>query len=158
MTQQTIGNTVYTVGQKIEGYNDGGPLFEYMRQRPSVAFYSNLQHGSPYSIGSLKYTDFPIYVITLPYPDPVEDEWREVKLPDFRENQEHIYSEFEALQLAMQEVCEADEVKLEWAEFVPEDAKQYQDKPAGLELSSQGVVAAITCLLLGGKVSVKGGV
>jgi hypothetical protein len=159
MTQQTIGNTVYTVGQELKNYTEAAALLDYMESKgfTTYNFFRGGGSNTWYSLGYIGQTPFPITITALPNPDLVADEWREVVLKYASENQV-VYHAFATLQLAMQEVCKADEVKLEW----PEDSYLWKYKHAYRKGETNNALemtqTITTCFLLGGKVSVKGGV
>lgn len=166
MTQQTINGTVYRVGQELKNYTEAAALLDYMKEnRPAFDFYCTVKgEGEEYSIKSLEASDFPITITALPNPDPVAEDWREVHIGDFMPKE--LFGPewptqppaFEALQLAMQEVCKADEVKLEWPEWHPENDCGYTYGDGAGKWSLNLVERFTFCFLLGGRVFVKGGV
>ena len=149
MTQQTIKGTVYRVGQIVT-----------LRRLLEMPVGTEVKRqDAPKGINDG--IDLPAFVITaLPNPDPVAEDWREVHMvPKGRHwNGENMYSvrtEFQSLQLAMQEVCKADEVKLEGLDDYHLDHYVFEK---GNGYTETEIDCIIRCFLLGGRVFVKGGV
>lgn len=71
------------------------------------------------------------------------------------ENMYSVRTEFQSLQLAMQEVCKKDAVKLEGLEDYPLDHYVFEK---GNGYTETEIDCIIRCFLLGGRVFVKGGV
>ncbi len=148
MTQQTIGNTVYRVGQMIPPHE----LFNL----PNGAILEKCESTQPEQRCYLEIT-------ALPNPDHVAEDWREVVLCDPSNIVNNAYvlpqggvrpTAFIILQLAVQEVCMADEVKLEYP-------KDYFDRPIYCNVKPRplrDVQDIALCFFLGGRVFVKGGV
>lgn len=174
MTQQTIGNTVYRVGQVLNNYTEAAPLMDYIAKHKTTIEWGQSVNGGVLEAIQSKFSGpvfqpsvLPIKIIALPNPDPVAEDWREVRLCDSRTFINNTYRvpageaepiAFVALRHAMQEVCKADEVKLEW----PENTWlwKYRSSYRRFEIADvQEAMHTITlCFLLGGRVFVKGGV
>lgn len=153
--QQTIGNTVYTVGQELKNYTEAGPLFDHCLKKANIfKFYEHSREDGEHWIGKFQNYHFPITITALPNPDVVADEWREVVHPDKRAGG---YPE------AMQEVCKAERVWHMWPDFTEWGGNKPLPTDDGMVVRDFGLIAetvdiTIRCFLLGGKVSVKGGV
>jgi hypothetical protein len=158
--QQTIGNTVYTVGQELNNYTEAAPLLDYMYKNfPNFEFYRAIGWVDPISISFCR-PSFPMLITALPNPDPVEDEWRVVELGAVGHHYKGylkggtVFTERHALQLAMQEVCKADEVETSGLE-------RYGICDMSLEkgdgYDTDEIDWLIRCFLLGGVVKVRGG-
>jgi hypothetical protein len=163
--QQTIGNTVYTVGQELHTMTEAGPFIDAWveaNKRNGYAENPVSKGHNAYPVSRINSSTLPLVIELLPNPDPVEDEWRVVVHPDKRAGG---YPE------ALQEVCKANEVKLEWPEWLPFDAAYFpdveNDRQYALEVgiptaapvfpTKYDVKEIITCFLLGGTVKVRGG-
>lgn len=148
--QQTIGNTVYTVGQKLN-WNDAGPLLDYMKDwdPKNVVRIFELSNNYLATAEELEYAHFPITVTALPDPDPVEAEWREVSSCGHWQIKDAMTYPY---------------IRIDW----PEWSAAYRKYGAYTELDKQTKSRSDYCyecekfliraVALGGKVSVKGGV
>lgn len=152
LDKQTIGNTVYTVGQVLKNYTEAAPLLDYIDTNSSFQFYTT-QHpmfrGVLRQLCELVPDWFPITITALPNPDPVEDEWREL-------GSHRSYKIKEAMANPY--------IRIDW----PEWSAAYRKYGAYTELDKQTESRSDYCyecekfliraVALGGKVSVKGGV
>jgi hypothetical protein len=160
--QQTIGNTVYTVGQVLKNYTEAASLLDYMESKgfTTYNFFRGSSSSTWYSLGYIGQGVFPITITALPSPDVVADEWREVNMQytqrqviDGVARKVLLQNLYEPLQLAMQEVCKADERKVEYP-------KDYFDRPIYCNVNPlplRDVQDIALCFLLGGTVKVRGG-
>lgn len=146
MTQQTIGNTVYTVGQRTTARR--------LLESPVGTEFKRLADPLNCLLEDHRTDLFCFEITALPNLNPVADEWREVVHPDKRAGG---YPE------AMQEVCKAERVWHMWPDFTEWGGNEPLPTDDGMPIRDFGLIAetvdiTIRCFLLGGKVSVKGGV
>lgn len=102
-------------------------------------------HINPYFAATKQFR-----ITALPNPDPVADEWRVVEL------QQHDMDPFWPLRHAMQEVCKADEVKLEWPDYIPSHIPKEPQFMESKNMTIWNIERITTCFLLGGVVKVRG--
>lgn len=167
--QQIIGNTVYRVGQEIATLEEALPLIKAWTDEWNSGernyVFSKVGVSENWMLPRLTPLMFPIKIQALPNPDPDSDtsprqkHWREVVLKPLHVSSWSgvFYNPFHSLQFAVQEVCKADGAK----KVVLPDWHPYYT-PAGTifekRLDPMDVQIVMTCLLLGGRVFVKGGV
>lgn len=151
MTQQTIGNTVYYVGQELRTMTEAGPFIDAWIEANNDNGYAEhpvSKGNNAYPVSRIHFAILPVTIEFLPNPDPVAEDWREVVLLKK-------FDTVTALGTAVQEVCKADEVGLKGLEDydIPD-----RHIVKGRSFHQNDFEAIIRCFLLGGRVFVKGGV